>query len=242
MANAGLNFTDIWSIYHNQAGIAHLNNFSAGAFYENRFLISDLAFAGAAVAMPLGNGAIGLTYSNLGFSAYNEGKLGLAYGLKLSDALSIGVQLNYHSFNIAAEDHGSRGALTAEVGFQLQISKNVSLAAHIFNPTRTQLNDFVDERIPTVLRIGASYKIAEDLKLTGDVEKDIDADALFRAGIEYQPADKFYLRMGASSNPSLFAFGLGLDFDTFRFDLATTYHSVLGYSPQVSLTYSPSKK
>jgi hypothetical protein len=239
MANTALTFTDIWSSFHNQAGLGYVESFTAGAFYESRFLVDGMAFAGFAAATPLGKGAIGLNYSNFGYGVYNEGKLGLAYGMKLAERFSIGVQLNYHTTRIAADDYGNAGALTAEVG--------VPIAAHLFNPTRTTLIDngesaIPDEKIPTLIRLGVGYQISDEVLLAGEVEKDIDQNALFRGGIEYQPVDILYLRLGASSEPSLFSFGLGLRFESFQFDLASSYSSVLGYSPQVSLTYNPGKK
>ena len=247
MGNAALTFTDIWSSFHNQAGLGYIDKFTAGAFYESRFLIDGLAFAGFAGATPLGKGTIGLNYSNFGFGAYNEGKVGLAYGMKLADGFSVGVQLNYHNTQISAENYGSTGALTAEVGFRVEVSERVSIGAHLFNPTRTTLIDngdlaIPDEKIPTVIRLGAGYQISDEVLFAGEVEKDIAQDVLFRGGIEYHPADILYLRMGASSEPNLFSFGLGLNFDQFNFDLATNYHSLLGYSPQISLTYNPGRQ
>lgn len=239
MANAVLNTTDIWSTFHNQAGLAHIESFSAGAFYENKFLVSQMAYSGIGIANPLGGGTIALSYSNFGFSVYGESKLGLAYALKLSEKFSIGVQANYHNTTINTENYGSANTFTAEVGFRHQVSKKVSLAAHIFNPTRSQLNDYNDERLPTILRFGAQYNISDELLVTGEVEKDIDRNALLRAGLEYRPVDVLYIRLGASSQPSLFAFGLGIELGQFQFDLASTYHSILGYSPQVSLSFRP---
>ena len=32
MANAALSFTDIWSLYHNQAGLAYIDGIAAGVF------------------------------------------------------------------------------------------------------------------------------------------------------------------------------------------------------------------
>jgi hypothetical protein len=242
MANSALTFTDIWSIYHNQAGIAHLEHLQAGAFYENRFLVNELAYAGFAVASPLGGGSIGLSYGGFGYSVYRESKVGLAYAMKLGDRLSAGVQLNYQHVRINADNYGARGVLTAELGVQMQLSERVTAAAHVFNPTNTQLTEFDGERLPAALRIGLGYQISEEVLAAAEAEKDIDNQALFRAGIEYHPVDIFYLRLGASSSPNLFSFGLGFKFDQFSFDLAASYHSFLGYSPQASLTYHPSKK
>jgi hypothetical protein len=242
LGNSGVTFTDIWSIFHNQAGIAHLEGFAAGAFFENRFLISDFAYSGFGVANPLGKGSLGLTFTNMGFSVYQENNLGLAYGLMLNEKLSVGVRLNYHSVRINTDGYGQRSVLTGDIGFRLQVSEKVNLAAHLANPTRSELDEFDDERIPTVLRFGAGYDISDEVMVTGEFEKDIDQKFLFRGGIEYQPAEILFIRVGASNEPNLFAFGLGLNFGDFVFDIASTYHSNLGYSPQVSLTYAPRKK
>jgi hypothetical protein len=242
MANAALSFTDIWSMYHNQAGIAHLDGFAAGAFYENRFLMKEFNYSGIAAAMPLGDGAIGLSYSGFGFSVYQENKLGIAYAMKLAKTFSASVQLNYQTTRINADNYGSTSNVTAELGVRMDVSKKVVVAAHVYNPLKAKLNDFNDERLPTVLRLGMAYQISDEVLLALETEKDIDQKALFRGGIEYKPAEILYLRVGASNQPNLLSFGVGLAFDNFKFDLAASYHSQLGYAPQVSLTYAPGKK
>lgn len=242
MANAGLHFTDIWSIYHNQAGLGSIESPTAGIFYENKFLISKFAYAGFAGAMPLGGGTIGLSYTNFGYGAYSEGKVGMAYGMKLSRIFAVGVQLNYHNLSINTDGYGSRGAISADVGIQVNVSEQVMLAAHLSNPSRTKLDVFDDERIPTLFRFGAAYTISDDITATAEVEKDIDRKHIFRGGFEYRPVEILYLRAGASNNPGLLAFGFGLNLDMFKIDLSTSYHSILGYSPQISLTYAPGKK
>jgi len=201
-----------------------------------------MAYAGFAGAMPLGNGTIGVSYTNFGYGAYNEGKVGLAYGMQLSNRFAIGVQLNYHNLSINTDGYGNIGAVSADVGFRLQVAEKVSVAAHITNPTKTKLNDFANERIPTVLRLGVAYDIADNLMATAEVEKDIDMKPVFRGAFEYQPVDILFLRIGASNNPGLLAFGFGLNLNAFKIDIATTYHNYLGYSPQISLTYAPGKK
>jgi hypothetical protein len=243
MGNAALGFKDIWSFYQNQAGLAHLDAFTAGVFYENRFLVKGMSYQGFAAANPLGeNGVVSVGYSGFGFSVYKEDKVGAAYSMRLAKNLTAGVGINYHSTRITAENYGSTGLVTAELGVQMQVSKNVMVSSHIFNPFRAQLNDFNDERLPTILRLGASYQISDDLLAALEVEKDIDQKPSLRGGIEYQPVDILYIRLGSSTLPNQFSFGLGVAFKQFRFDLAGSYHSQLGYTPQVSLTYLPQKQ
>ena len=239
MAHTGLNQTDVWSLFHNPAGSAEIEAFTAGVFYENRFLVDGLAYGGFGAAMSLGTGTIGVKYSNFGYDVYRESQIGATYAMKLTDRLSAGVGLNYHAVRIDAEDYGKTGDVSAEAGLRMQLSQKVFAAAHVSNITRSQLNEYDDERLPTRLGVGLGYQMADEVLLVGEVVKDIDHDPSFRAGIEYRPVKILFLRMGASSGNELLAFGLGLQFESFRFDLATTYGTALGYSPQVSLTYRP---
>lgn len=242
MGGTSLGLTDVWAYHNNQAGLAAIESFTAGAFYENRFLVSGMSFQGFAVANPLGNGVVAVGYSGFGYSVYQENNVGAGYALNLTDNLSAGVRMNYHSTRIATDNYGRTGNVTAELGVQMRVSKNVTVSSHLFNPFRAQLNDFNDERLPTIIGLGAGYRISDELYAALEVEKDIEQKASFRAGVEYHPADILYVRVGTSSNPNLFSFGIGLEFNNLRFDLASSYHSLLGYTPQVSLTYLPSKK
>ncbi len=242
MAYARLNYSDIWSIYYNQAGLARLEGPSAGAFFENKFFVKELGRGGFAASHPLGQGNIGLSYTSFGYAAYRESKMGLAYGMRLTENLSIGTQINYHHTRINAEDYGETGTVTAELGLMLDLSEKVSVAAHVFNLTRSELNEDFDERLPTLIRFGLNYSINKELRISGEVEKDIDFDEIFKMGIEYQPVESVFIRVGASNNPGIFAFGLGINWGAFQFDLASTYHTVLGYSPQASLTFVSTRK
>jgi hypothetical protein len=70
-----------------------------------------------------------------------------------------------------------------------------------------------------------------------EVEKDLVHKPVLRAGIEYHPAKTFFIRAGVLSNPVTFTLGAGLEFGNLKFDIASSYHMILGYSPQVSVTY-----
>lgn len=232
---------DAWSSMHNQAGLVYLDGISAGIYYENRFGLNELSDKGAVVAMPVGNNAFALSYRSFGYSAFSTSKASLAYALKFSDKFSFGLQFNYLNTRIA-ENYGRTNSLCFEGGFLYKMNEKLSLAAHLYNPNRAKLSDFNDERIPSLLRIGAGYRFSDRVILTGEVRKASDAKANIRAGIEYKPVQQFVLRAGFGSSPSLYAFGFGWHFKTFQLDVATGYHQVLGFTPQLSLTYSVGKK
>ncbi len=241
MGGAYLVMHDVWSSLHNQGGLVYLDGISAGVFYENRFGLTELSDRGAVVAMPVGNSAFGLSYHTFGYSSFSTSKTSLAYALKLTDKFSFGLQFNYHNTRIA-ENYGKASSLSVEGGFLYKMNDRISLAGHISNPNRARLSDFNDERIPTTLRIGVGYRFSERVILTGEIRKASDATPSLRAGVEYIIVEQFALRAGFGSTPAQYSFGFGWKLKTFQLDVATGYHIVLGFTPQLSLTYAVGKK
>lgn len=238
MAGSSVTLSDVWSTYHNQAGLAHLSGFTAGVYYENRFAVKELSTKGAAIAIPYKNGAFGLSVTQFGFSQYNENKVGLAYAQKFGEVFSAGVQMNYVGLFIA-EGYGQRHAVTAELGVLANLTKDLKIGAHIYNPTRTKLADYNNERTPTIFRLGLNYRFSKQVFITAETEKSTYLKPVLKAGLEYKFNDYFYLRTGVSNNPNIIAFGFGINMHNFQFDFGASHHSVLGYIPQFGLSYVP---
>ncbi|MEX1189368.1 MAG: hypothetical protein WED33_08925 [Bacteroidia bacterium] len=242
LSNAAVTLSDVWSAHHNQAGLGFIKEFSAGAYYESRYLLPELALGGAVIAAPLKNnkGTFGFSFRNFGYQLYSESKLGLGFGRALNDQLSIGVQLNYHQVRIA-DVYGNRSVVTAEAGIQYKVANKLTLGAHVFNPNRSKLTDLDADRLPAVIRLGLQYEFSKSLFLVAETEKDTYNPAVFRGGIEYRIAEIFYLRAGFSTNPFANSFGFGLLLKRLKLDFAGNFHPVLGFTPQTSLTYQISK-
>src|SRR5690606_7063333 len=115
LANSAVTLTDVWSAHHNQAGLGFIRKAAVGVYYENRFFIPELGMSSAVVAIPLKQGALGISFRNFGYKLYQESKAGIGYGRTFGDNLSIGMQLNYHLVRFS-EFYGSRALFTAEVG------------------------------------------------------------------------------------------------------------------------------
>lgn len=241
MAHASVTLSDVWSTHHNQAGLAWLETPSAGVYYQNKFIIPELSNLGLAYAHPLKTGTIGVQWSNFGYSLYQENKVGLAYALQLSEHLSGGVQLDYLSTKLGGI-YGSKSALAAEIGLQAKLTSKLSIGAHVYNPTRTKLNDYNNEAIATIMRFGVDYRFSDRILLVVETEKDIDHLAMLKTGIEYKANEKFYFRGGVATGPTLATFGFGLFMEQYHLDIAACYHQVLGFSPELSFVYQFKKK
>ncbi len=240
MANASVTSTDFWSLSSNQAGIASIQNFSAGIYYENRFGIKELGLKAGAVVMPTNSGVFALSITNFGYSLYNENKIGLAYARNFSNKFSAGIQLDYLSTHIA-ENYGNSSAIAAELGMIFKMNSKMAIGAHIYNPTRAKIASYNDERAPTIAKLGMSYIFSEKVSIAVEAEKDIQYNPFFKAGIEYHPINQLYFRTGISTNPMLNTFGFGLELKNFNLDFATSYHQTLGFSPQFSIIFHASK-
>ena len=242
MGNAAVTLDDVWAVSHNQAGLAMLLQPSAGIYFENRFMVKELSVKSFALALPVKNsGVFAVSGTQFGYSKYNEKKAGLAYARKLGRKISIGIQLDYLSTFIA-DDYGSRGTMAVEGGILAEPLSNLRLGVHIFNPTRAKLAEYGDERVPVLFRVGAGYSFSNKVIFCAEVEKDIDYNASFRGGIEYHPVEQLYLRGGISTNPVQSSFGFGLKLKNFRMDVSASYHQVLGFSPQLGLSYDFQKQ
>ncbi len=236
MGGASVALADFWSMQNNQAGLAWQEHLTAGAYYENRFLVKELSLKSAGVALPVRYGVFGLKVSHFGYEQFNESKFGLAYARKLSERFAVGVQLDYLHTSIGG-DYGSHGALTFEVGLLARIDDHLSLGAHVYNPISAQMADYADERIAAVFRLGAAYAFDENLTLTAEAEKQADFDVNIKMGIEYRLIPQLCVRGGIATDPALYSFGFGVLLGNLQIDISSSIHQVLGYSPQVGLIY-----
>ena len=250
MANSTVMLADIWSGHHNQACLARVEHISGGIYYENRFAVKELGLNAGVVVLPVnlwGSSVFGLSFSYFGYSMYNDMKIGLAYAKKLGERYSVGIQFDYLRTSIG-EDYGNKGTVAVEVGLQAELIDDLYIGVHIFNPTRSKAVEYevqdvvTTERIPTILRFGLSYTFSEKVILTAEVEKDVYAKPAFKAGVEYRAIKQLYLRGGVSSYPVSSSFGFGLYLGTFTLDFAATRHQILGYTPQISLSYAINTK
>lgn len=231
----GLTLTDLWSTQHNQANLAFLNSYSFGAYYENKFGLKETALKSFVGAVPLGKaGTFGIVANQFGFTNYTEAKYGLAYGRKLAENFSMGVQINYHSLRFG-DIYGTRSSITAEIGLRARLIEKLTFAAHVYNVSRTKLHEYDAEYIPTIIRFGLEYKFSEAVFALAESETSINANTNIKCGVEYNIKQKIYLRMGVNSNPFIGSFGVGYKYKMISVDVGSAYHQVLGFSPAVSL-------
>ena len=96
LANTYVMQSDLWSVYHNQAGLGFHDKMSLGFHHENRFVAEEFSLHALAFTYPFKPGTFGISYSYFGYEDYNVSKIGLGFGKHFGSSLAAGVQLNYH--------------------------------------------------------------------------------------------------------------------------------------------------
>ena len=234
MGNSSITISDFWSQFNNQAGLANNNNFSIGSSFENRFLLKSLSTKTLGLIIPVDNGSFGFNIIHFGDPNYNEINIGLAYGRKLSKNLSIGIQFDYFSIR-QGYDYGSKSKITFEGGFIYKIDEKIKIGGHLYNPQfKTKIEDA--PILPEIYRLGFEYQISNDLLSYFEVKNQSMLGSSLHFGMEYT-YKIFAFRCGYATNPDQFTFGLGIQKKQFILDFSSNLHSVLGYSPQLSLVY-----
>lgn len=236
-ANAGLTINNVWSMQHNQAGLSQVKNMEVGIAYKMSFLLSETSTQSIVLALPVENGAFGITLNSYGYQLFNKGKYGIAYGRILSEKISAGIQMNYETIRLG-DNYGKASVLTFEGGFQYYMSEKIILSGHLFNPNRSKYNSIEGLKTSSKLKTGFRYTFSEQVFIVGEVWKDNADKAHVIVGTEFNAMESLVFRLGLSTNPSQVSLGVGFKHKSFQFDLATDYHSELGLTPNFSLRYA----
>lgn len=235
MGGTGLNAQDVHAAWGNPAGLSNLEHLGFSFYGEQRFTLAELKQVSAVAAMPVGkNGGVALVLGYYGFDAYNEQRIGLAYGRKLSEKISIGTQL--YSWNTRIPEYGNKTALSFELGIQVKINQQVSMGGKLINPVRISVID--EEYLPTVMSVGLLYQPAKGISIAAEAEKDVLHPLRIRIGIEYNLLEALDLRLGIVTNETQLSFGFGYRLkEHWQLNFATSYHQYLGFTPGIGLIY-----
>jgi len=250
VANASVAFTDINSLFNNQAGLVDLKNISFLLSGQETFRGPYSDNLGGGFAIPIPFGAVGFNFHYFGTDDIRQNKIGLTYARKLSEALSVGIQFDLLSTQIPLNEKSN--LFTVEIGLQYKIIENLLLGIHLYNPAKLEIIE--DEFLPTILRVGATYAPHKKLLIHAELEKDFDFPIVFKSGIEYELVTDLWLRIGFQHKPTTFNFGVGYQFkNRLRFDVAAYYQQGLnlissgilassGFVPSFGLGYDIIKK
>lgn len=236
IGGASATIADQYSAFYNVAGLAQYNEgLTALAGYQHRFGLAELASMGFGLVMPQQFGTIAIITNRFGFGDYyNEQRAGVGIANKIG-FVSLGANVSYVQYSI--ETVGTRSMLSVDFGGIVEVSEKLHFGSYIRNVNQARIQEFTDERLPTLLVLGISYRHSNALMLNGEIEKDLEYREVLKFGIEYKATEAVLLRTGLRTAPFEGAFGLGFKPKKFQIDYAYLTTSRLGDRHELSLSY-----
>lgn len=206
--------------YSNPYGVEQLSTVSAQLFYSKKLL------------------DFGACFSSFGYDKYNEMRFSGSVSKKLSGKLSMGIRFNYYSI-LMSEYEDRKTMVSADLGFLATPLPKLTIgfvAEHLLHSAYTTERGEYD--LPVNLRLGASLAVSSELLLVGEAEHNSFGDGCVKIGCELVPVEHSAIRIGLMSNPFRPTFGVGYSPGRFSFDVASVYHTVLGFHSQFSMGYT----
>lgn len=237
MGNASVAIFDQWSGFHNQAGLALLKKKSFGAYYENRFSNKELSTKSFHFNLPTKPGTFAGTYTQFGFDLYKESKTGFSYSRALGKHFWAGLQFNQLRKRLISE-YGSQSKYTFEIGLLAEVVTHLYLGFHISNPSQEKFENLdYDDKIPTIGRLGFSWKLSNGAIISSELLKSLDDHLQVKGGIEFPVGKNLFLRAGVHNHPNSISLGMGFNFSSLKSNIAFSRHPVLGYTPSVDISF-----
>jgi hypothetical protein len=236
---------DLWGgLFYNPASLAAMEHTAFGADGEQRFGLSELLTARAAVALPWGEGkrqAAGLGITTFGFENYTTYRASVAYAIEALESFHIGARLHYQGLNVTGYTSG--GTVVADLGVLAKVTPELTLGVRAHNLNQARLTTAIGEDIlATTLAAGLAFQPNENVLFAVDVEKNELLPASLRLGAEYRLHSMIAARVGMHTQPMGWSGGFRFNNGPLDVDFAGRYHERLGFFPQVSVAWNINRK
>lgn len=237
LSNASVSLNDTWSTFHNQATFSTNTTFSAGIFYESRFLLEEFSLSAFSFIVPSEFGNFGFSFLQFGQGTFKQQKYGAAYAKTLGKKLAAALQFDYFTSRYP-ENEKHFGFATFEAGLCYQTTEHITIGLHLFNPINNGFH-FPEgkQALPSRYRIGGHYQFSKQLLLAAELEKQHNHPCHVKTGLEFMPFNNVSFRAGVSGKPFNYTAGIGYQYKNITTDIGFSYHGNLGITPSVSLQF-----
>lgn len=238
IANTSTSDSHHWTAFHNPAILGKVEKSEFAVHYENRFQLSELSTKSIQAAYSNNLINTGISFSQFGYSHYQEFMLGMGWGRNFSNKFSMGVQFNYFT-NYFEASNTYRAALLAQFGLLMQLRPDFNLGFSCFNPFQSNIKtEFVEQRLPSIFSIGGEYFFCSELVYRAQIDKELSSNYRIASGFEYTMIQSVIVKLGAYHSDFLVpCLGLGLNTSAFGLSLNAEMHPLLGISPNLALSY-----
>jgi hypothetical protein len=247
------------AVYWNPAGLAYGSGTEGRFVYQrpwNLGFLTHLSAVGFTVLSPRAGG-LAVSVQSLatradGSTLASENEIALSHGLLLQhdihSSLAFGYSLKVITYNLgesvtttdgASEDLGSAAVAGLDVGATAQLWDRFKLGGAFKNINHPQLGQEEFKRdLPRIFAGGLSYFPYYGVRVTFDVERQLDSETQFKGGVNATVAEPLDLRFGVLTNPNMFTAGFGFHWRQLVLDYAFIYHPILEPSHLIGIGFN----
>jgi len=237
MAGITTSKNDPYATFNHPALLAFSEKKSISISIQSKYFIEGLNFMGIAGNCKLKKlGVIGLSYGSIGNRHYNESLVKLTWSKKLNPKFNIGISTDYFRLQIPENQKSVMHKLMIELGAFYQFNQRLYLAVKLFNPNRTRLAKYNDERIPFLIHSSCFYLINAHLNLAMEWEQAMGNSGMARFGVEYKWKEGTLFNAGIFGKPFNPGFGVSIERKKMLFQFSCVYHPYLGINSGLGLT------
>jgi len=212
----------LYANYYNRYSVSELASVSGGFYYLN-----DIVPAGFEI-------------TSFGYDEYRESLFRLSLGKQIAERWAVGIAIQYAMLQSELFDESS-GRVSADIGLIYRPVENVLTGLSILHLPSAKVGDKSIENshiAPYSIQLGFNWEVLNTVLITGNINNSKDNLVAGAFGIEYMPLDDFKIRAGITSSPLRPSLGVGYSIAGIDIDAGMIYHSVLGVSIGVGLSFS----
>lgn len=230
LGNCSALVTDGGSVRNNPATLQSQQS-SAWFCYEARPALTGADRISAVVMGKLFSGALAAGLFRFGDDLYSEQQVVIAYSHAIGST-SIGLATSLWQQSTPTDVRLSD--LSFSFGGVTQIGNAIRTGAFI-----TNFNQAIgaNEMLPVRMVAGIACRLSDQFELMTEVDKDIDHDAQYRTGMEFNYKKKIFFRTGFNLHPAIATFGMGVAMKRLAIDFAFQNSGYLGTAIQCATTW-----
>ena len=237
MGNTGLALPSIYNLTVNASGLTKLANAQVAVAYQPHFLTNDIQAQALFSVVPIKKkNAIGIAVNNYGLRGTSSLlTLRAVYARAFGDFISTSLSTNYHQYQV--KGYGGDQTFSLDLGFHFTINEMLAVGMLLRNVSFSSFDDTIDQHITKEIGLGVLYRLSKGLFVTADVYYNAIQKIDPRVGFAFDIDRLFVFRAGVTAKPMQYFAAVGITVGKMIFDISSSFHTRIGYSPQIALNY-----
>ena len=210
------------------------------ASYYNRYSVNELATVNGGFYYVNDIMPTGIDITSFGYDEYRESLFRLSMGKQIARQWTIGIAIQYAMLQSELFEDNS-GRVSADLGITYRPVENLLTGLSVLHAPSIKVGDKNVENkhiAPYSVHLGFNWEVINTMLITGSISNSEEDSVNGSFGIEYMPFDDFKIRIGLKTSPLMPSLGVGYRLSGIDIDAGMIYHSVLGASMGLGLSFS----